>query len=213
MQICLSVFPEGSELPCQDCLCWALAGALACAPHGLCDCRQFARRSGNVHAALLPSSFTALLHRPTPRLAGAGPAFLDMFGIFDGHGGKPAAAFAAKHAMPTLLEELQKGTHPGESHPDDSHPGAAAAEGSSGGGGGAGVAGLGAAGLPGDAAEEAKELLACKDVPAGDKALWASQDAVAAALPGALARTFCSVQAQFFAGSKARPGRSCARPA
>jgi hypothetical protein len=151
---------------------------------------------------------------PTPCLTGAGPAFLDVFGIFDGHGGKPAAAFAAKHAMPTLLEELQKGARElaGDSHPGDSHPGAAAAEGSSGGGsGGAGVAGPGAAGLPGEAAQEAAELLACEDVPAGDKALWRSQDAVAAALPAALARTFCSVQEQFFAGSKARPGHLFAR--
>ena len=30
----------------------------------------------------------------------------DVFGVFDGHGGKQAANFAAKHVLPTLQEEL-----------------------------------------------------------------------------------------------------------
>ena len=32
---------------------------------------------------------------------------MDLFGIFDGHGGKQAASFASKHMVPAVLEELQ----------------------------------------------------------------------------------------------------------
>lgn len=45
-------------------------------------------------------------------------------------------------------------------------------------------------------------------MPAGDKALWAAQDAVSEALPSALSRAFCGVQDQFFEASKARPHQS-----
>ncbi len=37
----------------------------------------------------------------------AGSATVDVFGIFDGHGGKQAATFASKHMAAALLEELQ----------------------------------------------------------------------------------------------------------
>ena len=30
----------------------------------------------------------------------------DLFGVFDGHGGKQAASFASKHVLPILQEEL-----------------------------------------------------------------------------------------------------------
>ena len=30
----------------------------------------------------------------------------DLFGVFDGHGGKQAASFASKHVLPTLQDEL-----------------------------------------------------------------------------------------------------------
>ena len=91
----------------------------------------------------------------------AGPASLDVFGIFDGHGGKQAAAFASKHLAPVLLGELQQGSKP--SGNPGSHPCAAAAGGSSGRGG----AGFGAAGSewgpPGEL-DEAAEVLACEEV-------------------------------------------------
>ena len=32
---------------------------------------------------------------------------MDLFGIFDGHGGKQAATFASKHMVPAVLEELE----------------------------------------------------------------------------------------------------------
>ena len=87
-----------------------------------------------------------------------------MFGIFDGHGGKQAAAFASKHLAPVLLGELQQGSKPSEaSSGHGSHPCAAAAGGSSGrsgaGGGGAGSDG----GAPGEL-DEAAEVLACEEV-------------------------------------------------
>ena len=40
---------------------------------------------------------------------GVGPC-LDVFGIFDGHGGKQIANYAAKNMMPALLKELSKGS-------------------------------------------------------------------------------------------------------
>jgi serine/threonine protein phosphatase PrpC len=40
--------------------------------------------------------------------AGA-PTCLDVFGVFDGHGGKQIANYASKNLMPALLKELSKG--------------------------------------------------------------------------------------------------------
>lgn len=139
-------------------------------------------------------------------LLSAGAASLDVFGIFDGHGGKQAAAFASKHLVPTLLAELDSG---GAADKGGSHPRAAAA-GGSGGGGGGGAEGVG----PGPCdPPEAAEVLGCAEIPAGDKALWRCQDRVSAALPGALCRAFCGVQDQFFNTSKVRVGRVWACPA
>ena len=39
----------------------------------------------------------------------AGSASLDLFGVFDGHGGKQAAAFAAKHLLAAAVDELAAG--------------------------------------------------------------------------------------------------------
>lgn len=95
----------------------------------------------------------------TSGLLCAGSASLDVFGIFDGHGGKQAAAFASKHLAPVLLGELQQGSKPSES--PGSHPCAAAAGGSSGRGGAGGEA----LGSPGEL-DEAAEVLACEEVRA-----------------------------------------------
>ena len=35
-------------------------------------------------------------------------ACLDIFGVFDGHGGKQSAMYASKHMMPAVLNELSK---------------------------------------------------------------------------------------------------------
>ena len=131
----------------------------------------------------------------------AGTASLDVFGIFDGHGGKQAAAFASKHLVATLLAELHSS---GEADKGGSHPRAAAARGSGGGGVAEGV-GPGPCDPP-----EAAEVLGCAEIPAGDKALWRSQDRVSAALPGALCRAFRGVQEQFFNTSKVRLSRGWA---
>ena len=37
--------------------------------------------------------------------AGSGISY-DVYGVFDGHGGKQAATFASKHVLPVLQEEL-----------------------------------------------------------------------------------------------------------
>ena len=51
--------------------------------------------------------------------AGAPPC-LDVFGIFDGHGGKQIATYASKHLMPALLKELSSGA-PEEAQGIDIH--------------------------------------------------------------------------------------------
>ena len=99
----------------------------------------------------------------TRSLLSAGPASLDVFGIFDGHGGKQAAAFVAKHLAPVLLGELQQGSKPCET--PGSHPCAPAAGGSSG-RGGAGGRGAGSEGGASGEPDEAAELLACEEVRA-----------------------------------------------
>ena len=93
----------------------------------------------------------------------AGPASLDVFGIFDGHGGKQAAAFASKHLVPVLLGELQQGSKPSES--PGRHPCAAAAGSSSGCGGAGGRGPRSERGGPGEL-DEAAELLASEEVRA-----------------------------------------------
>ena len=93
----------------------------------------------------------------------AGPASLDVFGIFDGHGGKQAAAFASKHLAPVLLGELQQGSNSSES--PGSHPCAAAAGGSSGRGGAGGGGAASYGGAPGEL-DAAAEVLACEEVRA-----------------------------------------------
>ena len=37
-------------------------------------------------------------------------ACLDIFGVFDGHGGKQSAMYASKNMMPAVLKELSKAT-------------------------------------------------------------------------------------------------------
>ena len=99
----------------------------------------------------------------TSGLLCAGPASLDVFGIFDGHGGKQAAAFASKHLAPVLLGELQQGSKPSKS--PGSHPYAAAAGGSSGRGGAGGGGAASDGGAPREL-DEAAEVLACEEVRA-----------------------------------------------
>lgn len=53
------------------------------------------------HFSCLQQAFTTALWFS----AGSGVKY-DVFGVFDGHGGKQAANFAAKHVLPILQEEL-----------------------------------------------------------------------------------------------------------
>ena len=108
-------------------------------------------------------SAQVILSPVTCGLLCAGPASLDVFGIFDGHGGKQAAAFASKHLVPVLLGELRQGSKPSRS--PGSHPCAAAAGGSSG-CGGAGGRVAGSDGGPPEELDEAAELMACEEVRA-----------------------------------------------
>ena len=52
---------------------------------------------------------TGLAPMPKPGSWCSG-ACLDIFGVFDGHGGKQSAMYASKNMMPAVLKELSKAT-------------------------------------------------------------------------------------------------------
>jgi len=120
-----------------------------------------------------------------PSVPPASCAF-SAYGIFDGHGGKAASAFAARHLLPHVARAAERCSAlslPTPPTPDNgAAAGAAAASAAqNGGGGGAGTD---------DGEHDADQS------GAATAAAWRAQDALAAALPWALREGFASADAE-----------------
>ena len=128
-------------------------------------------------------------------------ASLDLFGIFDGHGGKQAANFAAKQLAGHLTKQLGKQPAPAAPAEEDSSSECSA------------DTSFGPSGQLGDGQEsESSEdssdgiqqlLHACPTVSDLDLAAWRAQDGLAAALPQAMVTAFEQTQSDFLANQKA----------
>ena len=125
---------------------------------------------------------------------------LDLFGIFDGHGGKQAANFAAKQLAGNLTKRLSQQQAPGLGGEEDS--GSACSADTT----------LDASGQAGDGQDsESSEasldgiqqlLQDCPAVSEQGLEAWRAQDALAPALPEAMVAAFEQTQSDFFGHQK-----------
>ena len=126
------------------------------------------------------------------------PVGADIFGIFDGHGGKQAATFVSKHLTSRLLEEVAA---TGASHsvqqeaaahsqaPDPDLMATSLESGSS----------WLADRQPDSIPEQLKQ---CDSLAPEAWAAWHAQDALVDVLPDVLCSTFSSVQRDFYVGTQ-----------
>ncbi|KAK9918098.1 hypothetical protein WJX75_001295 [Coccomyxa subellipsoidea] len=118
--------------------------------------------------------------------ASGGNASVDIFGVFDGHGGKQAAVYASKHMMSAVLSALDQ--HIGKDDEDTCENGMC---------------------IPTKHAPDAvvevsaeEQLADCDVVKPEERALWRAQDAIVEAMPHALSDAFQKVEADFFEHTK-----------
>ena len=133
---------------------------------------------------------------------------MDLFGIFDGHGGKQAASFAAKHLAGNLTKNLSQQQSPHLAAEDDSGSACSADTTFD-------ASGQADDGQESESSEASSDgiqqlLQDCPAVKDQGIAAWRAQDSMAAALPEAMMAAFEQTQSDFFGHQKVSScHRSC----